>query len=73
MTKQDDGPLSPGDTVEVGISSLYRSKGMEAWLKVGVTTKVRDGEEAQQASDRAYTTAVESLNEMIVDFDQEEK
>jgi hypothetical protein len=61
----DDGLLSPGDTVEVGISSLYRQGGIECWLKVGCTVAVRPGEQADEAFDRGHMFAISGITEAI--------
>lgn len=57
--------LDPGDTVEVGVSSLYRQGGIECWLKVGTNVHVRPDETPEDAFDRGYTFCLGGLAEAI--------
>lgn len=68
----DNQLMDPGDTLEVGISTLYRRGRIEAWVKCNAVVHVRPGEEPQQTFDRGYVQVVEGVNEMIVQFDQED-
>ena len=45
--------LSPGDTVEHSLSIEVRGPSGAVWIKSGVTTQVRPGEDAASAQKRA--------------------
>ena len=60
-----DDRLAEGDTMEVGLSVLYKQKGIEAWIKSGVVVHVRHGEEPAQVFDRAYSVCTDAVGEAI--------
>lgn len=41
-------PLDPGDRIDYSVSYFHRGK-EEAWIKLGASVTVRDGETAEEA------------------------
>lgn len=54
--------LHPGDNLELSITHQIRINGDDSWIKYGVNTKVRDGETAEQA----YQRALQHVDEAII-------
>ncbi len=59
--------LSAGDTVEVGVTHEIVIGREKSWIKFGVTTKVREGETGEDASDRASTQMQNEVATLIKD------
>jgi hypothetical protein len=58
--------LSPEDTVEYGITmEVSPGPGKKAWIKLGTTSSVRDGETTEQARSRICTWVEEELDRRI--------
>lgn len=61
--------LSTGDTIEYSVSTQVKHDGHEAWVKVGATTTVRDGEDAEEArirvSDFVHVQVEDAVAEIV--------
>ena len=62
--------VSPGDTIEVGVTHEVLIGREKSWVKYGVVTKVREGETGEQASERA---AIQMNEEVEKKFESQEK
>lgn len=68
VSQLDAGPLAPGDTYEAGLSVYVKQQGLEAWVKAGVISKVRDGETADEARSRVDDFVSDSVMRQIADL-----
>jgi hypothetical protein len=58
--------LSPEDTIEYGITmEVSPGPGKKAWIKLGTTSSVRDGETTEQARHRVTQWVEEELDHRI--------
>lgn len=58
--------LSPQDTIEYGITlEVSPSRGQKAWIKLGATSSVRDGETTEDARNRVTTWVEEELDRRV--------
>jgi hypothetical protein len=53
FTAADEELIYPGDTVEIGVTHEIKIGRESAWIKAGVSTKVRPGESPDEAGERA--------------------
>jgi hypothetical protein len=60
--------VSPGDTIEVGVTHEVLIGREKSWVKYGVVTKVREGETGEQASERASIQMNEEVEKIIKDI-----
>lgn len=60
--------VSPGDTIEVGVTHEVLIGREKSWVKYGVVTKVREGETGEQASERAAIQMNEEVEKIIKDI-----
>lgn len=62
-TKPVVSDLDPGDTISVGISGeITVGRGQKMWPRFGVEAKVREGETAEEATDRASEFVMEQFS-----------
>ena len=60
--------VSPGDSIEVGVTHEVVIGREKSWVKYGVITKVREGESGEQASERAAIQMNEEVEKLIKDI-----
>lgn len=57
--------LHDGDSIEIGMSSSVKIDGDDNWLSYKVTTRVAEGETADQAHERALSYLHEQFQKMV--------
>ena len=60
-----NGALHPGDIIEVGSSHVVKIDGDENWISYKVSTKIADGETAEQAHARTLKFQIQKVQEAV--------
>lgn len=63
--KAKEEALSPGDTLEHGLTVSVKIGGSDVWIKYSVTTKVREDETAEDAALRAHEFVTDKVNDHV--------
>lgn len=63
--QQSEIALKEGDSIEVGVTHQIRIGSEQAWIKLGVTTKVQSYETADEALQRVSDLVTEKVIQVI--------